>query len=198
MNRSKWCFGSFLSGSFLSGSLALALALGACGGDDDGSGVDGDKTLDQLSDAEVEDLCEWSFDLVSDGDAIRFACYLVALSTSEGDPEACETLAQACVDDAPPIDRDEIDCTADVEELPACAADITVAELEACSEGTADLVANLADEISCDSSPDDVLDFEAPAACIALEEQCPELFDDADPEARLRNLSLARRASLLR
>ena len=50
-------FGSFGSGSVL--IIAGALALGACGGDGGGSGVDGAKPIISMTVSEKQTFCEW-------------------------------------------------------------------------------------------------------------------------------------------
>jgi hypothetical protein len=169
------------------GVIALALAAlvaPACGGDDDGgtSGVDGDKRLDELSPAETTDLCEWGFSLLEDDDdLVRFGCYFAALIFSP-DSETCEATAQECIDEAEPIDFGDAECQ--FEDLPACASEVSVAEMEACGRDAVAVLRAIADDISCDSDPDEIEDdsLVQPASCVAVEEKCPELFDDPDED----------------
>lgn len=163
----------------------LLCTLVACGGDDDGSGVDSDKTLDEVTIGEAMDLCEAEFDSISADDIFTVACFLFAIGESEGDPEAdCDALAQECLD-LPEDQRPdtEAECEIDPEsfgDLPACASEITVGELEDCIFGISDAFADLADEVSCDLSSDEVidaLDFAGVSACASIQERCPELFE---------------------
>lgn len=175
--------------------LMLALALAGCGGDD-GSGVDRDKALSEVTDEEVTQLCEWSTDLVSDADAIRFGCYLAALLLSS-DAEQCQEVADQCIEEEEmEAEEEPADACAEVEEFPPCAGEITVGQLEDCGEAGADQLRDVAQDISCDAVPDDFADLESPAACAVIEEACPDLFeDDADVVARrLARLIAARRA----
>jgi len=173
---------------------ALALALSACS-DDDGpgsSGVDPAKTLDQVSQEDVDALCDWAYGLISDEDILRFGCYFAGVTRSGGDRSACEEFVQTCLDEARPIDRDQLQCTLG-EDLPACAREITVEEIEDCMAAGAGQFGDFANAASCDSSPDD---FGGPAerspACDAVAEQCPELYEGA-PEEVVRRLTLLTR-----
>jgi len=160
-------------------ALAVAAALAACGdGGSSGSGVDGDKTLDQLSDDEAVDLCEWSSTLISDEELTRFGCYFAALLVSES-RDQCEDLAQQCIDDAEPDEG--IECVADGD-LPECASQVTVAEIEDCTADTIDQVEDIAGDISCDTDPQDIFTIDQPPSCIEIEDKCPELFDDDEED----------------
>lgn len=179
--------------------LLLALVLPACGGGG-GSGVDGDKELGELSQEEVVEFCEWSLDLVSRDDTIRFGCYLAALALSGGDAEQCQEIADQCIEEeaAEPDEPSEEVC-AEAEGFPPCAAELTVDQLESCSEDSADQLHDVAEDISCDGAVEDFEDIESPGSCDVIEEACPDLFDD-DPEAtarRLASLAAARRAGSL-
>lgn len=160
-----------------------AMVAAACGDDGGTSGVDGDKSLDQLSPAEATDLCDWGASLLAQDEVTRFACYYAALVFNQ-DSDACEAMAQECIDEAEPIDPDDIECTFQ-DELPACASEVTVAEVEACARDALGILIDIAEDISCDSDPEeiDLLALEEPASCQAIEEKCPELFEDDDDEA---------------
>jgi hypothetical protein len=155
----------------------LVCAVAACGGDDDGnSGVDPEKTLDQVTIEEAMDLCEWSVDQVQD-DFVRFSCFVEAIADSQGDPDAdCEALAEECIDDPPGEDAVECEVDPDTFEdsLPDCASEITVADLEDCYAALIDTIEDAAGDISCDSVP--VIDA-FPDACVDIDDRCPDLFD---------------------
>jgi hypothetical protein len=157
---------------------AVLVSAAACGGDDDiDSGVDPDKTLEELSNSEVMDLCESTLDRVADAFVTIF-CFTDAIAESQQDPDAdCETLAEECLDD-PPSSDDELACEIDPEtfddELPACAAEITVAEMEDCFTNVVQELEQAADEISCDSVPVPPVFAEL---CMDIVDQCPDLFE---------------------
>lgn len=167
----------------LAALLAAAMVAAACGGDDGGSsGVDGDKRLDELSQEEATDFCEWGLSLLDGDEVTRFGCYLTALVFSP-DAETCEIVAQECIDEAEPIDPAEAECEFE-EDLPPCASEVTVAEMEDCARDAVGVLAALADDITCDSDPEELedLSLEQPASCLAIEEKCPELFEEEDDE----------------
>jgi hypothetical protein len=153
--------------------LALALVSPACGGDD-GSGVDPDKTFDQVSAGEANDICEWVADLVSESDAKQVACYLVGIVTEQLGGGDCDQVADACLADTTPA---QAGCSVTTQELPECASTVTVGEVETCLEDVASQIASLADTISCDSS---LAELEDPASCVAIDEKCPDLLEDPE------------------
>ncbi len=166
----------------------LALALAGCGGDD-GSGVDRDKSLSEVSEEEVVELCEWSFDLISDADAIRFGCYVAGLLAAGGDADQCQELADQCIEEAEAEEPEDLgEVCEDAGGFPPCADEITVGQLEDCQEAGADQLHDVAQDISCEGAVEDFTDFEAPEACVAIEEACPDLFED-DEEVTARRLS---------
>ena len=171
--------------------LLLAVALAGCGGDD-GSGVDRDRTLSELSDEEFNELCLWSFDLVSYEDVLRFSCYQVALITAEGDQEQCQDIADECIeefeDEAGEVGEPGEEVCALADGYPPCADAITVGQLEDCSEASADQAHDLAQEISCGGAVEDFTDIEAPEACVVIEEACPDMFE-GEPDVTARSLS---------
>ena len=118
--------------------LMLAVALAGCGGDD-GSGVDQDKSLSEVTDEEFTQICEWTFDLVSDADAIRFGCHVAALLAAGGDAEQCQELVDQCIEEAEAEEPPDLgDLCDDAAGYPPCADEITVGQLERCSEAGAD------------------------------------------------------------
>lgn len=156
--------------------LSLSAGAFACGGGDGGgSGVEGSKALTELDATERQDLCDYGQSLVSDADSTKVSCYFAALFFSETEQD-CQTAYDACIAD--PDDSVEETCSID-EAPPACAADVTVSEIEACAREQAAAVSSLADSLSCASDPAELEDIgELPPACKAVETKCPELFDD--------------------
>lgn len=179
----------------VSAALALSPILVACGDDGDGGGGGGttqvfdssqankDKMLSELSQEEVTALCEeyqeYVASEISEAELKRFACYAVAAAFSGGDANACNMIAQECIN-APaeennsglePDDSSD-DCNPD--DVKDC--DATVGELEACFSATIDQLNSAAQNASCSTSSLD--DVGSPAACAPLMEKCPELFED--------------------
>ncbi|MEM9488028.1 MAG: hypothetical protein AAGC55_02725 [Myxococcota bacterium] len=157
----------------------------ACGGDDgtDGSDIDPGKALTELSADEALSLCTATENSLSDNILNDLLCTTTALTLVIIDPSAdCEALRQECLSD-PELEPLTLDCpTADIGTLPACAASVTVAEMEACLVDTYRGLEDLVSALSCDSSLDD---FPAnddlvtlAASCQPLEAACPELFED--------------------
>lgn len=164
-------------------ALLCGAACGGGGGGDDTSGVDPDQTLDEASSQERMDVCEWYLDQFNDKDVIRLGCYIGAITLSEGSGQDCETLAEACLEDAEGQPPDLGGCVGAGEggELPECAADVTVGEYEACLGAQADQVAEVSSTISCETTSDeliDLLDFGRRRACQPIEDVCPELLDN--------------------
>lgn len=189
-------------------TLLSVSSLAACSSDDSGdgggglgSGVDSDKLGEDLTDDEVESICEAGQDylekkMASDSfekSICRFAAVSVALSApdEEAMKEACDEGYDLCVDCmANPdkagcedfeTDTEESDCS--LEEAPAdCTS--TAGEIEACYKATVDLSTSLfadvpgCDELTEDSELPELEDeLDTPAACESVEDDCPELFE---------------------
>src|SRR5688572_19000269 len=112
----------------------LCGVLAACGGDDDGSGVDPDKPL---SEATVEDamaLCEYLEALDDPGVEQRIDCYVDAIVAEDQGEGECQALADECLSD--PIEEDASECPeideSDLDEFPDCASQVSFGEIEAC------------------------------------------------------------------
>lgn len=164
---------------------AASFSLVACGGGDGdggGSGVSRSKNLTEVTPAEAVKICEY----VSAEPPVydELSCKIGAIFSSQGDEEACNTAYEACL--AEPDDEEEDDCSDaadDLENLPACAADITVGQFEDCIDAQVDLANELNGIIQCGS--EDGLDRleERPAICTQLQETCPDLFGDDSGQA---------------
>lgn len=193
------------------GLLAVS-SVSACKSDDDGdggggslgSGVEPDKQGEDLTDDEVETLCEATDDYLSDkltSDSFKKATcrYAAAYAAqtqapSEGTLKSfCDLAYDLCVscleepdaegcEDFPDLSETEpADCSG--EEAPTdCTS--TVGEIEACFKATMDEgIANLSSAPSCDDLtmdselPDASLGFEWAAKCDTVEENCPEVLE---------------------
>lgn len=93
-------------------SILLGMFLVACGGGggSDGSGVDGDKAITDLTPSEVTAICEWG----------------IEVSGGEGYTEDCGTWEYSV--------QTVAECEADYGNIPAACSTVTVAELEACMD----------------------------------------------------------------
>jgi hypothetical protein len=177
-------------------ALAIVLAC-ACGGDDDGGdaaddsgddvgddggddtgddgGPDSTTALSELSTAEATELCE-SLNVTLDDALLSLqtvTCYLGGLAIGKD----CEGYVDDCLAEEP-VDEAPITCDlSSPAELPPCAADVTVGDLTDCFDGLFDVWGALADEITCDSVPEDFDDEIAvlPEACEVLLDLCPDL-----------------------
>ena len=149
---------------------------GGDGGDDagDDGGPDESTALSELSTAEATELCE-ALNVTLDDALLSLqtvTCYLggLAMKDCEGYVDGC--LAKEPVGEAP------IECNlSSPAELPECAADVTVGDLTDCFDGLFDVWGALADEITCDSVPEDFDEEIAvlPEACEMLLDLCPDL-----------------------
>jgi hypothetical protein len=160
------------------------LALAGCGGDDDGSGdtsgVDSSSTLDELTAAEANDFCEWSAGLIDTQAIVDFTCYVAAIVASQQSEDVvCEDFAADCIDQTEPP-SDAIECQVDAD-LPDCASEVTVGEFEDCLIAFVDQLVDIIDDVSCDTAledlPEDIGDVALPAACMSIQEVCPDLFE---------------------
>ena len=173
------------------------LSLAAC--DDDGgggggggpleSGVEGDKGLSSLSDAEVNTLCE-SF--ASYGQALLGSiskediCIFVAAALMQ-DSTSCEAVVPQCVADpevSDPSDEESPACTEGAKaDFMNCTA--TVDELEGCMEAYMNKLRSDVGGATCASAGQGAsLDLSPNAlpACASVVEKCPGLFNDDDDE----------------
>ncbi|WP_437278759.1 hypothetical protein WME90_47415 [Sorangium sp. So ce375] len=156
----------------LLGLLMAGLALVACG-DDEGSGPGGEtgngseldgKQLGQLTAAESEQVCA---DIARSTKVSKEdACELtgIGLSVLGGD---CEAVKAECV--SSPDEPEEV-LSCDTSKFAGCTA--TVAEAKACTTASAESMKAL----TCASGLEDLL--QQPAACAAINEKCPALFEE--------------------
>jgi len=164
----------------------LALAVG-CGGDVTyKSGVDGSKTASELSDADVQAICDAAKET-----GVKFAednkdalCNLtggvagaLAGALGGGDPVAtCEAAVTDCKSSG--VTPEETECNP---KLDGCT--VTVAELETCfndslaaAEKVFDALAALTcTELTSGTSNTTLDQYVEPASCVAIEEKCPDI-----------------------
>ena len=173
----------------------LALfALCACDDDDGGggsfnSGVDGTKQVSDLTDDEANAICRAA---ASYGESLisrRQACVVASILFSE-DSASCNQFAQACEQAPAEPDDEDDDCQDGLPaELRDC--DATVAEMESCQVGLANLVVQAVQGLSCSQagSPDaqerasSIFSAGNPAAvpaCEAVRTKCPGAFGGDD------------------
>jgi hypothetical protein len=154
------------------------LSFSACGGGEGSSGVDGNKTLNNVTADEAVDLCEYANSRISDADTKKMNCYFTAIFQSETE-EGCQTIFDSCIaaPDTEPVEDDCADAGSDLETLPECASMVTVAEVEACMNAQAADYSTLANSLSCTTPADELEEPPRPAACQALDEKCPGILD---------------------
>lgn len=164
---------------FLSALTIFSLSAAACGGDDDGnggggSGVEASKALTELTAAERQDVCDYGDSLFSKTDSKKFGCFFSAIFATENEAE-CQTAYEACL--AGPDDAESgFSCPVE-EEPPACAAEITVGEMEACARDQAKQVSSALSTLSCASDGSELSSLsEVPPSCKPIVAKCPELF----------------------
>lgn len=157
---------------------ASSLCLVACGGGDGGSsGVDGSKSLDTLTDAEIVQVCEYVETLINESHLDSIECYAGAISQSQEGGD-CQALYDACIAEVDP-EPDPSDCaTAAEDPLPECSSMVTLSEVETCLKAEASQLNGIS--INCSTTPaelEGLFELPEPASCAALEEKCPGIVD---------------------
>jgi hypothetical protein len=175
----------------VAGFLMLAGVVPACGGDSKGpkavdTGLPPEKVLGSLSDGEARQACQqlsgalndrYTQDSVTTSFCTRFAVGLA------GTEDSCNDLVDTCKDMAGEQPVQEVassDCSqVTAAELRDC--ELTVADLEACSNDLIDFFDGFLNEYSCNDAAEvdeeDVsldFDIEQPASCTRLENECPD------------------------
>ncbi len=168
--------------SLLAGLVALPLV--ACGGGSGdgalGTDIAPDTRLSELSQEESNELCEASSAEFDSRDSESVSCYFLAQLTSSSQ-EQCQAAYDQCMQDPVEVTDCEEDAL-DTAELPDCASEVTVGEMESCFQAQADMMRELEASLSCDPEADDVALPETPEECQRLEDKCPELFSDDESE----------------
>jgi hypothetical protein len=163
---------------------AVAAVAAACGdGGRTRTGLDPDRPLSDLDEQEMELVCRTLYhsDLGLDDDELhRWGCYVGAIALGRAFPFLidCDEAARDCLADPEPEGPGAEDCDLDAEdldELPACAADVTVGDIERCLDEVGALARDLVDSLTCDIDADLVLDL--PSVCAEIEAACPGLLE---------------------
>ena len=149
------------------------------------SGVDGDQSVADLSDADATKFCTWAAEKVSElVPTPEQVCTIYALSS--GEPDQCVTDRDACLaqTEGMPVEQEDVDpaeCTANVAVALDNGCDVTIAELEACFNDALAQVQAIFDQISCDSGGGLPTEQpEQPASCTLIEQKCPDFAVDSD------------------
>lgn len=180
MNTTRW---------ILCGIASLALA--SCGDEAEtttlDTGIPGDRTLNDLSESEAQDLCQAAESAAADfsAEAQEGLCALTGAlagafgAIGGGDPvPLCEQTRQECNNQPP----QPIEGTCDVSTVPETC-DVTVAELETCYDESLAAIRAVFDEVA-NASCSELLDenaapisgeIETPASCANIESRCPGL-----------------------
>jgi hypothetical protein len=167
-----------------------AVWFAACddGGSDSITSVDSSKKVEDLSGEELQQLCEDYTDALVKAVSQEFFCTMGAIAASAelgGSELACDIAYDTCIDMEFELDIEEFfscdDFIGDSDDVGDC--DATVGEVDTCVQDLLKTFEDIADSISCaDNSSDDledILDFENPASCEALGDDCLDL-DDID------------------
>ena len=158
----------------------LCGVMAACGGDDDGSGVDGSKPFSEATVEDAQAFCEYLDGLISAEASQKIECYVAGLVGEQQGQGDCQMIADDCL--AEPIEEDASECSeideGDLAELPACASEVTFGEYEACADAYASLNLQVAADISCETDLQELFNQEPPDACMQIQEDCPELIGD--------------------
>jgi hypothetical protein len=156
----------------------LCGVLAACGGDDDGSGVDPDKPFGDATVEDAQAFCEYLDGLVSPEASQKVECYVEGILGAQQGRGDCQMIADDCL--AEPIEEEPNECNeideADLAELPECASQVTFGEYEACVDAYASLNLDVAAAISCETDLEELFSQELPDACMQIQEDCPELI----------------------
>lgn len=172
------------------GLCATAIGLSACDEDEDDNydaggipahfdpGVDADKGLDELGQAEAETLCEaavtWGQGrLTGDDEALQATCIAAGLAASGSAMVdaggACETALQDCKTGTFP--KAEV-CGAEVPAIMGC--DQRVQDYQDCFEANTLAYIDAYKDLTCDTL-DELQAQKTPAKCAALWDACPAL-----------------------
>lgn len=153
------------------------LAGTACtGGGDEGSGVDGSKTLNNVTAEEAVDICEYEASRLNAGDSKKLGCYYAGIFQTQTE-QACQTLFDACMAEASTEPTDSCaDAAAELETLPECASMVSVAEIENCASAASAGISALANSLSCSTPGEEIGEPARPVECAAIDEKCPGIL----------------------
>lgn len=163
------------------GLTALAVGNFGCGDDDGGGGgVSGSKKVSTLSRTEQIALCK---DQASNIVALSKASNEINC-TAEGLAAAdeCDDVREDCIDQSETLsvadERANCEDDEDDEGLEDC--DASVSEVKACISAWVKLVNQTADDLTCDTTEEDLDDIDLttrPTACEKILDTCPEVAD---------------------
>jgi hypothetical protein len=168
----------------LAALFASLLLSGACAADlgsDSGSGVDDSKTVDQISAQEATAVCEYGSSAISDADYKKGLCTFSGFDRG-GNPEGCQAVFEECMAaplEGPDAKNDCSEAATVVGNLPACASQITIAEMQDCLHAEYAQMAAEISGVTCMTPIEDIPEYVRPVECRTLDEQCPELFETA-------------------
>ncbi len=145
-----------------------------------------DRSEEDLSGEELQQMCDDYTEAVVKAVNQEFFCTMGAIAAAAelgGSELACATAYDTCIDMEFELDVEEFfsceDIIDDYDEVGDCEA--TVGEVDTCVQDILKLFEDIADSISCtDYSSDDledIFDFENPASCEALGDECLALDD---------------------
>lgn len=154
-------------------SALLSMSLFGCASDDpkgkEGSGVDSDKLVSELSKAEARQLC---VKLSQEESVLRQAVERAGCIGPVLGEDECEAERKRCISMAKLVDRTE-ECDEDAEAVTGgedCEA--TVGQLEECFTTIAEDAAEYAEQVTCDKSPEDLPEQRVPKACSEIAADC--------------------------
>lgn len=149
----------------------LAALVVACGDED----ADDDTKLAELTAEQLGEVCGRV-----DARYARFEKAFVSASCTQMGimtPSTCEATRSACIQNTNPVGALEgmvmFQCQGSPEAVVSTCAQITVGELDACTEAIIDGVESLASMISCTADLDMLMRPERPDACTKLGDRCP-------------------------
>lgn len=149
------------------------MSLLGCASDDpkgkEGSGVDSDKLVSELSKSETRQLC---LKLSKEESVLRQAVERAGCIAPNLAEDNCESERERCISMAKLVDRTD-ECDDDAAAVTGgedCEA--TVGELEDCFTTIAKDAAEFAEQVTCDKSPEDLPTRRVPKACSAIAADC--------------------------
>lgn len=152
----------------------------SCGSDSDGGGGTSNKTIGELSTAEVASLCksvESKMDRLAEA-FVSITCTQIALV----DEDTCTSERKSCVADPPEeatLGADaEFECAEDEQDsITTDCPELTVSELQGCLEAVVKSFESAASSYSCSSDGGELAAPGTPQACKSLKSVCPQLAD---------------------
>ena len=166
-------------------SFIVFLSVG-CGDSGGSKVIDGSTQLRDLTQSQAQPICESlasSFQSVFSAEQVaRVSCFITGVVLAEETEVNCLEFANECMENVPDVSEllPEIDfgCDSISQDLVNCTA--TLDELEACFDTVLDPEPNFFENISCDSSVEEIASFEdfepfTSDICLQFQEKCPDL-----------------------